>query len=372
MKNAINIDYLRNNNLIVFEGISGSRAYGTNMPNSDTDIRGVYIQPLEDILSFGYIEQVSDDTNDIVFYEIKRFLELVMVNNPNILELVNLPEDCIVYKDPIFDLVLDQKEAFISKQCKMSFAGYAIGQIKKARGYNKKINWEESEMKRKTVLDFCYVLIDGGSKPFKQWLNEWNEVNRKEGGPIHTQKEFGLANIDHAHDLYAMYHIPNELHSGIVKDENKANQVQLCSIPKGLQPVAYLSYNKDGYTSHCKKYKEYTEWLENRNEDRFKMNKEHGKNYDSKNMAHCIRLLDMGIEIANNKDIIVRRPEDHRKLLMNIRKGEMEYEDILKMAEEKIILLDKSYEKTDLPDQVDSNFINNLLLVIRKVRYRLQ
>ena len=56
------IDKLRQENLIIFEAIGGSRAYGTSLPTSDTDIRGVYIQPIEDILSFGYIEQVADDT----------------------------------------------------------------------------------------------------------------------------------------------------------------------------------------------------------------------------------------------------------------------------------------------------------------------
>ena len=110
----------------------GSHAYGTAMPHSDTDIRGVFIQPINEILGFGYVEQVADKKNDIVYYEIKRFLELVQSNNPNILELLNAPEDCILHKDPVFDKILENKKKFITKVCKMSFAGYAIQQIKKA------------------------------------------------------------------------------------------------------------------------------------------------------------------------------------------------------------------------------------------------
>ena len=128
------LDILRDENLIVLEAIMGSRAYGTSLPTSDTDLRGVFIQPEEDILGFGYVDQVADKLNDIVFYEIRRFLQLVQTNNPNILELLNAPEDMILHKDPIFDLVLEQRDQFITKQCKNSFAGYAIGQIKKARG----------------------------------------------------------------------------------------------------------------------------------------------------------------------------------------------------------------------------------------------
>ncbi|MFW6311925.1 MAG: DNA polymerase beta superfamily protein, partial [Nanoarchaeota archaeon] len=74
------IEQLREKELIIFEAIMGSRAYGTAMPNSDTDIRGVFIQPLDDVLKYGYVEQVSDETNDTVFYELKRFIELAQTN----------------------------------------------------------------------------------------------------------------------------------------------------------------------------------------------------------------------------------------------------------------------------------------------------
>ena len=82
----------------LFIAIRGSQAYGTATPTSDTDYAGVYIQSLEDILGTGYREQINDDRNDTVFYELRRFLELAATNNPTILELLNTPEDCIVYK----------------------------------------------------------------------------------------------------------------------------------------------------------------------------------------------------------------------------------------------------------------------------------
>ena len=367
------IDILREEGLIVFEAIMGSRAYGTHLPTSDTDIRGVFIQPLEDILGFGYVEQVNDKLNDIVFYEIRRFLELVRSNNPNILELLNAPEDCILHKDPIFDLVLEQKEQFVTKQCKNSFAGYAIGQIKKARGYNKKINWEENEMVRKTVLDFCYVLEDGKTILLNEWIDLMN-VGVDDEYHI-DQRYMGLVNIEHAHDIYALYILTedelNFENSGIVSDPDKASDVQLTSISKttaSLGSDAYLTFNKDAYSTHCKRYAEYKEWLDNRNEDRFKMNKEHGKNYDSKNMSHCIRLLDMGYEISKGKIIVRRSPKDI-KILMSIRRGEMEYDDLLNLAEYKMKKMDEAWDKSRLPDKIDKNFIDNLLVTIRKLRY---
>jgi len=365
------LDFIRENNLIIFEAKMGSHAYGTNIPTSDVDIRGIFIQPLEDILKYGYTEQVADKTNDIVFYELKRFMDLVKSNNPNILELLNAPQDCIIWKSPVYDFILENAQKFITTKCKFTFAGYAIEQIRKARGYNKKMNWEESEMKRKTVLDFCYILDDGKTISLDKWLEQVNEFQDFEGEVL-KQNHIGLANIDHAHDLYAMYDLSDtDIISGIVSDEEKANDVQLTSIPKGLEPIAYLTFNKDAYSVHCKKYKEYQTWLTERNEDRFKMNKEHGKNYDSKNMSHCIRLLDMAIEIGSGKGIIVRRSEEHRKLLLSIRHGEMEFEDLIKMAESKIELLDRTFDESDLPKTIDEEFIANLGMTIRKKFYNL-
>ena len=368
---------LEEKNLIIFSAVMGSHAYGTALPTSDTDIRGVFIQPLEDILGFGRIDQVADKSNDIIYYEIGRFLELVQSNNPNILELLNCPEDCIQYKDSIFDLVLAQKDKFISKVCKNSFAGYAIGQIKKARGYNKKINWEETAMVRKNVLDFCYILEDNGTVKLNKWIEKYNQSFIGAQNYNRSAACFGLAKVDHAHDIYAMYdlfhHIPNMdfIPMGIVSDPQKANDVQLVSIPKEDLDhfVGYLTFNKDAYSTHCKRYKEYQTWLKERNEDRFKMNKEHGKNYDSKNLMHTFRLLSMATEIAKG-EINVRRSPEEIKTLMKIRKGEYDYDQLLEEAEAMIKNLDDIFDKSNLPDNVDRDFVNNLLIQIRKERYK--
>ncbi len=138
--------------------IRGSHAYGTNIETSDTDYAGVFIQSMDDILGNSYKEQINDDTNDIVIYEVRRFLELLGSNNPTVLELLNTPEDCVIYKDPTFDMILNNRENFITKICAKSFGGYAKQQIQKAKGQDKKQNWEKDKVTRKDVLDFVYVI----------------------------------------------------------------------------------------------------------------------------------------------------------------------------------------------------------------------
>ena len=378
-KSNFTIEELHDEDLIIMKTIMGSHAYGTNTPESDVDIRGVFIQPLEHALKYGWIEQISDEKNDITFYELGRFMQLLQGNNPNILEMIAAPKDCIKIIKPEFEVITSQKEHFLTKRVRWTFAGYAIDQIQKARGYNKKINWEESQMQRKTVLDFCYVLLrSGGSKSFKEWLVNYSDKHyfncfnwfRK---TKFSQFDFGLAAIDHAKDTYALYdmmYYNTGKFAGIVSDEETSNDIQLTSIPKGLKQCATLVFNKDGYSSHCKKYQEYQDWLKNRNENRFKMNKEHGKNYDSKNMMHTYRLLLMAHEMAKG-ELRVRRSPKEIEHLMKIRRGEYEYNNLLKEAEELISNLDEAFNNSSLPKEVDREFALNLLLDIRKTYYKL-
>ncbi len=83
------IEELRNRNLIILECISGSKAYGTHLPTSDTDIKGVFVLPEEAYFGMNCTEQVSDESNDVVYYELKRFIELLYRNNPNLMELLH-------------------------------------------------------------------------------------------------------------------------------------------------------------------------------------------------------------------------------------------------------------------------------------------
>ena len=166
----ITYEFLKENGLILFETIVGSQAYGTNVETSDVDFKFVYILPIDYILGTGYVEQLNV-TKDITGWEIKRFLELLGSNNPTVLELISSPDDCIQSKNPLFDLIIQNKTNFITKQAKNSFGGYARQQIVKAKGLNKKQNWEKDKVTRKDVLDFVYVIEGEKSIPWKVWNN---------------------------------------------------------------------------------------------------------------------------------------------------------------------------------------------------------
>ena len=343
------IEHIRKNGWIIFESIMGSRAYGTALPTSDTDVRGVFIQPDEEIVKHGFCDQVADEKNDIIFYELSRFMDLVFKNNPNILELLNAPNECVIREHPVFYHIKNSSKKIVSKLCRNTFGGYAHQQIKKSRGYNKKMNWEEDKIVRKDILDFCYFVYDGKSTPVKRVFEITNQ----------DQSSFSLAKVDHARDLYAVYE-----GDGFVSKEG--NQVLTKSIPKEAKLVNYLIFNKDSYSIHCKEWKEYQVWLKERNVHRVEMNKEHGKKYDSKNMMHVYRLLNMCNEIATNGEINVRRPGKEILELLEIRKGRRDYDELLSSAEALMKEVDENFEKSDLRNKPDMSIKEDLTYKVRK------
>lgn len=353
---------------LIYKTVVGSQLYGTAIETSDTDYKGIYVQPNEEILSFQYKEQIEKG-KDETYYEIKRFLELARSGNPTILEMLfaplwHPPEIATAAFTPLFLL----RDKFLTKKCKNSFGGYAVQQIQKAKGLNKKMNWEKARVERKDVLDFCYVHEGGKSKPVKRWLSESNM----------DQKYCGLVALDKMPGCYSLYydHIQQYVdeygrgarnatgrgYSGIIGDDS--NDVRLSSIAKtDPPPITVMSFNKDAYSTHCKDFREYEKWIENRNTQRYVDVKGHGQQIDGKNLLHCRRLIDCGIEIALHGTLTVKRP--NADYLLKIRRGEVPLDDIINKAEEDLIYMDELFKSSYLPEDVDDNFLNDLILEIR-------
>lgn len=348
------IEELKEKGLIILECISGSRAYGLDTPSSDTDIKGVFLLPKKDFYGLEYTAQVSNPTNDIVYYELGRYMELLAVNNPNILELLNTPKSAVLYKHPFLEEI--NSELILSKLCKNTFGKFALSQIKKAKGLKKKIVNPVGK-ERKNVLSFCYVNYGQGSISLKIFLEikNWKQEN------------CGLINISHMKNMFGLFYSETIGYKGIIKNE-LSNDIRLSSIPKEEKQEALLYFNKDGYSKYCKEYKEYWDWVENRNEVRYENTKSHGKNYDAKNMMHTFRLLEMAIEIGRDREINVTRP--NRNFLLDIKNGNYEYEDLLVMAKERQDEMEKVFENSKLPERPNIEMINELTYKLRNKFYK--
>ena len=392
--------------LIGYKYVAGSHSQNLDGPDSDIDHHGVYFAPLETLIGLGadYQEEVSDEKHDETYHEFGKWMTLLSKGNPNALESLFVPDGLTVGDiHPVIREVLKNRDKFVSKEVVKSLSGYAFNQIKKARGLGKKIVNPVTE--RKDVLDFCYTFKNQGSQPIKEFLAEHHL----------DQRYCGLVSIPNMKDVYGVYYdfaayfkfenidwydvsfqssgvkgpyskfvsesdavkIAGRIrdkeffkYSGIVypEDIEKSNEVRLSSIPKGEVPICFMTYNKDAYTCHCREYKEYQEWVEKRNQKRYSKAVEAG--YNQKNMCHCVRLLTMAKEISEGKGFNLWRTDD-RDFLMGIKNGDYTYEYLIDYAEKLLADVNENLPKSNLPDEVDKDFVNDLTVYCRAKYYGL-
>lgn len=408
---------IKDKGLLLYEYIRGSQAFGLATETSDTDTGGVFMCPIESLLGLGfdYKEEVASSKHDDVWYELNKFFRLLLSSNPTILEALFVPDDCVLYEHPIMTEIKKHKELFITKKCFKPFGCYAVSQIEKCRGLNKKIVNPVKE--RLTPLDFCYTFYRQGSTKIFKWLDNKGM----------DTKYCGLVSVPNMHDVYDVYYDwgsyfkDNDLtvehfrqsvdnanendklfklfqfiidhyklisednggwnkeetltnfcewfnnqtpigYRGILNEDNTSNELRLSSISKNAIPVCHMTYNQTGYTKHCIDYKNYKDWEKNRNPIRYESNL--NKNYDAKNVSHAFRLMQMCIEIARGEGIKVRRDED-RQFLLDVKHHKYEYEEIIKKLDEKKIEMDEAIKNSTIPDEIDREKVNQLLLNIR-------
>lgn len=118
---------------IILEGITGSKAYGLDTVTSDTDIKGVYLLPTEEVLSLGFNPQKTTKDHvdpDWVYHEVGKFMSLVISGNPTVTELLYLDE--YTHLTPVGQILIDNRSAFLSTKAVMkAYRGYALSQAKK-------------------------------------------------------------------------------------------------------------------------------------------------------------------------------------------------------------------------------------------------
>lgn len=338
---------LMSDNMLV-KHYAGSISYGTNLPTSDVDFRGVFCaDPVNIRTPFFTVRECEDmEEEDTKLYELSHFMKLCLECNPNIIETLWVDEEDITFRTPAYDLLREHRHKLLSSKIAFTTSGYAIAQLKRIKGHNKWINSPQPVEAPKPKDYVSLIQYFGEDKMLKLNIADWNENHRliPYGGDVFgVYAEQGRQLFDHIGKLNTNYEGDRSEYEAKV-------------------PVMIIKFNKDVYKEFKVKHEMYWRWKDNRNEARAELEESHG--FDTKHAMHLVRLLRMGVEALRDEEIVVKRPDALE--LLAIRNGAWTYEEIVAYAEK----MDREvrevwYKKTNLPKHPDLKFAATLLMDVQ-------
>jgi predicted nucleotidyltransferase len=325
-----NLDWLRGST--IFLARSGSHAYGTNLPTSDEDFRGIAIPPKRYFHGFvDRFEQAEVKDPDVVIYDVRKFFSLAADCNPNIVESLFIDEsDWIIATRYWTDVVHRFRDAFLSKRAMHTFSGYAMSQLKRIRSHRR------------------YLLNPPRKHP-----------DRVDCGlpdaPTLARDQFGVieARIRKTEDTLGG--------EGFTKDrieEVDASLVEAAVRDLELSPnLIPIIVAERKYGAAMREWKQYEIWKTNRNDKRAELERKHG--FDSKHGMHLVRLLRMAIEILRDGKVVVKRPDAEE--LLAIRNGAWTFDVLMEWATKTEVELKTHYETSALPREPDRRHLDGVL-----------
>lgn len=304
-------DYIKHTIYLV---VSGSQAYGTNIPGSDTDYKGIIVPPVEIdngfIVNFEQKEGLDGYGKDSVAYEIRKFFRLAADCNPNIIETLFTPADLVILRTLASDKLVENRSLFLSKRAKHSFHGYAYAQLKRI-------------------------------KLHKKW---WDKEKAGDLPPKPDRLEYGLP-----------------LKPKYPKDQLNS-LIAVPSLSLAEDEREYI-YKERRYAEDKLRYDKWKQWRDNRNPERAALEAKYG--YDAKHAMHLVRLMTMCEEILKEGTVLVRRPD--AEFLKSIRSGAWEYDRLMEWVEEQDYKLAELEKNTELPKYPDMNKLNDLCIDLVKI-----
>lgn len=280
---------------LIFLGWRGSVAHGMYVPSEDPDsiddkdVMGVYVNPVEHYLGFGRKDtrEKWEGAYDCVFYEVRKFVSLLLNCNPNVLSLLWLKDNSVIYKHMLGMRLQDNRDIFITKKAYHSFNGYAYGQFKRMTHMNQDM-LADINTRRIELLSLGCVDVDG---------------------------ELSL---------------PAGASADLINKRDQWNEI------RGRYYKGYMGGKRRELV------------------ERF--------GYDTKNAAHLIRILRMGIEFLTDGTLYVER-EDKQEL-MDIKRGGWTLDKVKEEAERLFTLAQEAYVRSPLPPEPDRARAERLVIDI--------
>jgi predicted nucleotidyltransferase len=330
----------------------GSHAYGTNTIGSDEDFKGIIIPPKQ--YYFGTLHRLEQielkaPDPDVVIYEIRKFFNLAADCNPAIIEVLHTdPSDHFIV-DPIGEIILEHKDAFLSKKIKHTFLGYSVSQLKRIKTHKKWImNPPKTPPTRASLGLPEQTLI-----PQDQLMAASAEI----------QKELDRFQFDFIEGLEESAKI--EIRSMM---EEMLGELKITSEQHWMSAARKIGLSDNfidimqrerQYTGAKREWDQYQNWKKTRNPTRAALEEKYG--YDTKHAYHLVRLIRMCREVLTTGKVIVKRPD--REELLSIRNGAWSYEKLIEFADSEEKSLNELYMTCNvLPKTPDRELLDKLCI----------
>lgn len=352
---------------LLFLFVRGSQAYGTNNDASDEDLGGVCMPSTKVILGHEVFEQKDDYVEngvktDKVVYGLQKAFELLIQNNPNMLDFLYAPDRCVKLMTPEWERIMQVRDEFLCMKAKWAYQGYAVAQLNRIDTHRKYLLNPMSEPTRKGFgLPKESIFPETQIEIIAQLSSEYVE------GGANRDAFYGEITqlFDREGVLIFKKYINPDMYPFAIKDFKKRQKafLRMISSVSGTflkDEYADMAHRELKFLAANQQWIAYKRWSEERNEKRKVLEAKCG--YDAKHAMHLIRLLRMSVEIMEGRGVLVDRTNIDRDELMNIRNGNVKFDDILQQAKELNEKADQLYKLNPLKQEPNHEIIDTLKL----------
>ena len=295
-------------------GFSGSHAYGTYVPDSDIDIRGIAYNTKESILGLQKFEQVVDADTDTTVYAFNKVIGLLAECNPSILDMVGLrAEDYLILDDTGKELLANQ-DMFFSRRAVATFGGYANAQLRRLQNALAHDAYPDAEKQRHILGTLQTMLLTFNDR----YQEQYGLKVYIEGGQLLTDMDVKGYPLRQAHGMLS----------------------EMVSVIRAFEKLNHRNSKKDD--KHLNKH-----------------------------AMHLVRLFCTGTELLEKGTLHTYREKEH-DLLMDIRNGKFqnsdhtfksEFFDLVSEWEKKF---QYAAENTSLPEKADMVRIEEFVMKVNR------
>ena len=332
IKKIINNFEKKYNCTVVYVTKYGSKLYGTDNPNSDTDYKGIFIPNRDDVLLKRDLEHFNFNSNDdnsknskddidLQLFSVYKFFNLLKKGETGAMDILfsMFRTDTQVYNDNEFTAIMMENYKKFYNRNLHSFVGYCVGQSKVYNVRGERFN------------------------ELHLFVQKFNALVKEQGS---EKLEIMFPLIDEMFKEYAYKYIKYVV-ADTSRGSGEAKQGRYVEVlGKRFLGTVTVQYFAEKITD-----------MEEQFGNRARAS---AKGVDFKALSHAVRVISEVEELIDEEFITF--PLKNRVYVTSIKEGNESLEDVMDYLDNKLNIVQEKLEKSNLAERSDEVFIDALLL----------